>query len=415
MEQIAKTGIEFPTKPIFNNNLRENNKEIKLVTNFLIVNFNQIDKKVYEYYINFKDTIFNEDDQKKNAIKKLFPELKKIFTPFKLVGNNFYSMKYVEETLEFEITHLEQPIIAVVGNSKHFIDLNKVTTDKKVSRDIICFFENVLKSIINANEKMIRIKDNYYNLKTMKKLDDLTYSLSGFSTSVRCTESGFLLLVNVKTKLLNGLTCYEMIIKLKNEYGNGNDFFKEAEKYFKKLVIMTTYGRPRTYTLKGISFDSTIKNRFIKKNGIGEEISLKKYYELNYPEKKIKHEDQPLLVVDVKFGETTQEIYLIPELCNMTSITEDKPNDFRKNVTKTTKLRPEEKMHQIEDIKKLITNKDQKKKLNRENNVVKEFDAPDKIREDWGLSLKGFKLITGRVLKNPTVEFNDRGKVKYKN
>ena len=81
--------FKFAEKPPTNNNLLPGWKKADVVTNFLRVNFNQQNKKVWEYAINI-DGKFNEDDQKKRAIKLLLPKLREKFSPFKVSGFNFF-------------------------------------------------------------------------------------------------------------------------------------------------------------------------------------------------------------------------------------------------------------------------------------------------------------------------------------
>ena len=74
-------------------------------------------------------------------------------------------------------------------------------------------------------------------------------------------------------------------------------------------------------------------------------------------------------------------------------------------MTKTTKVRPSEKMDLIQGFMKLINNKEPKKKVNRMNNTEREYDCAQKIKDDWGLSFNGFKTLTAKVLPTPTIEF----------
>jgi len=404
-----KENFNFANRPSPNPNLSMNLKRVKVVSNNLILNFNQLNKKCYEYYIDFPNMSFNENDQKRAAIAKLRPELKKFFSPLGFAGNNFYSLKNYEDDFKIETKILDEDIVAIIKKSKHHIDLSKVHSDVNSKKDIKCFMENLIKNIVKANAKMIRLNyTNYYDLSTMKSISDNAFLVNGFSTSFRSTETGFYLLVNVKNKFLNKITCYEKLKQIKDEFGR--EFKKEAEKFFTNLIVLTTYGTPRTYTLKGINFDATVINRTIKIQKTGEEITLKQYYEKSYPELKINIKDQPLLVVEQKRADgNLEEIFLVPELCQLTGIDDKAANDIRKNMTRTTKLRPNEKMDSISGFMKLVNNKESKKRINRITKTEKEFDCPLKIKEEWGLSFNGFKSLEGKVLPSPVVEFNRGG------
>lgn len=404
--QTQAQDFVFASRPSPNRNLSQNLRRVKVVSNNLIVNFNQLNKKCFEYHIEFPGIIFNENDQRRAAIKKLEPELRRHFAPYKFAGNNFFSLKDYSEDVVIKANIMDQELDVLVRNTKHFIDLSKVYTDTTLKKDIKCFMENLIKNIIRANAKMVRLNyTNYYDLSTMKSISDNAYLINGFSTSFRSTDTGFYLLVNVKNKFLNKMDCYDKLKEIRNDFPK--DFRKESEKFFSGLIVLTTYGTPRTYTLKGINFDATVSNRTIKIQKTGEEITLKQYYEQNYPELKIKIKDQPLLIVEQKRSDgSLEEIFLVPELCKLTGIDDRAAADIRKNMARTTRLRPNEKMDNILSFMKLVNSKESKKKVNRITNTEREFDCPAKIKEEWGLGFNGFKTLEAKVLPPPEIEFN---------
>lgn len=420
MESSPKPNLEtfcFAPKPASNNALAQNYKSIDLVSNFLILNFSQTHKKVWEYYINFSGIEINEYDQTRLLIQKVIPKLKEIFFPFKIAGNNFFSMNFVEQDVTYEFEHLDHPVVATIKRSSHNIDLAKVTTDKKIEKDIKSFFENLLKNMMRANKNMVRLnRTNYFNLQNMEEITRNAFLVNGFSTSFRHTDSGFMLLVNVKNKFLNGMNCYEKIKEIEREVGRGHEFISHLEEFFTGLTVMTKYGAPRVYQLKGINVDYNINNRYIRMHRSGEEISLKRYYELNYPELRIRNENQPLLVVEQKKSDnTTEEIFLIPELCSLTGIDEKTGNEIKQSMTKRTKVRPMEKMRKIEEFINLLNNKDKRKKGTKVDDSYREYSSAQNIKEEWGLSENGFKLLKGKVIPYPMVEFKDGSKLWFIN
>lgn len=255
---------------------------------------------------------------------------------------------------------------------------------------------------------------NYYDLSTMKSISDNAYLIRGFSTSLRSTDTGFYLLINVKNKFLNKMNCYQKLVQLRNDYPR--DFRREAEKFFSGSIVFTTYGVPRTYTVKGVNFDATVLNRNIKIKKTGEEISLKQYYEKNYPEMRIKIKDQPLFVVEQKLSNgKLEEIYLVPELCLLTGIDDESAAEIKRKLIRTTEIKPLEKMNIIEEILKLLNNKNSKKKINKITNTEKEFDCPFKIKEEWGLSFNGFKILDAKLLPLPELEFGNESNFTFLN
>ena len=87
---------------------------------------------------------------------------------------------------------------------------------------------------------------------------------------------------------------------------------------------MTTYNR-RIYRVDRIDFNNTPQDGFL--NEKGEKISFYQYYKDRY-NVEIKQESQPLLVHIDKKKEQENEIFLIPELCVMTGLSDDDRNNF---------------------------------------------------------------------------------------
>lgn len=82
----------------------------------------------------------------------------------------------------------------------------------------------------------------------------------------------------------------------------------------------------------------------------GKEISFKKYYQDNY-NISIKDNSQPLLLSvqkqkDSEGKKVDFHVYLIPELCKVTGMTDRQRNDFHcmRNVAEHTKMFPNQRM-----------------------------------------------------------------------
>jgi hypothetical protein len=398
--------FKFAIKPESKNDLSRGWRRVNIVTNFLRVNFNQTNRRVWEYAI-IVDGKFNEDDQKKRVIKSILPKIQENFSPFKLSGYNFFSLTNREEDLNFKATLGEEEFDCVIKKTKHFIDLSNINPkNHDFNRDVKSFFEKVIKQIILSNKKMLRIKDNYYDLSRMGNMNEKSYLASGFSTGFRNTDCGFLLLVNIKNKFINGISCLEKLSEIRDNFPNGQEFQSEAQNYFRNLTIMTTYGSPRTYKLSGVDFQKNVSNTTIKMRNSCEEISLLRYYSMNYPDQKIQTKNQPLLVVEKKplnNKEEVEMIYLIPELCHLTGM-EDKSTELKSKMCNRTRIRPNDKMNQIGGFLKMIDSNDKKvKKVN--GVVVKEMNSPNEIKENWGINFSGFKETSARIIPPPMVNF----------
>ena len=91
--------------------------------------------------------------------------------------------------------------------------------------------------------------------------------------------------------------------------------------------VVTTYGtKKHTYRIESIDFNRSPNCTFMKgKPGEEVEISFKDYYKQTYGVN-IGDDNQPLVIS--KNRKTGQEIALIPELCQMTGLTDQQRANF---------------------------------------------------------------------------------------
>merc|ERR1719500_457347 len=103
----------------------------------------------------------------------------------------------------------------------------------------------------------------------------------------------------------------------------GSSSFKvTAEKFLLGAIVITRYNN-KTYRIDEISWDKHPTDEFEGRNG--EKLSYLKYYTEKY-NRAIRDPKQPLIVSMPKVrderGGVSGPIYLIPELCNMTGLSE---------------------------------------------------------------------------------------------
>ena len=123
-----------------------------------------------------------------------------------------------------------------------------------------------------------------------------------------------------------------------------------------------------TYRIDGIDWDKNPKSEFDKKTG--EKISLAKYYSEKYG-KDIRDPKQPLIISvpplkEQRAGGNTGPIYLVPELCNMTGLSEEQRANFRlmADLGKITRQGPEERSKSLKKFSnRLNTNVNIKEEL----------------------------------------------------
>ena len=138
----------------------------------------------------------------------------------------------------------------------------------------------------------------------------------------------------------------------------------------KGMPIVTTYakGGKHTYRVDSIDFEKSINDEFETKDG---NITFKQYYQKNYGIR-IHETDQPLLkVIDRR---TDREMYFVPEICQMTGLTEAQRADFR--------LMKEMAQH---------LHKPPQKRLQEAEALISEMENQRKVKElmgQWGVKIE---------------------------
>jgi len=169
----------------------------------------------------------------------------------------------------------------------------------------------------------------------------------GYSTAVHEFEGGCMLNVDVAYRCIRTLTVFDMLKECK---GNPR---QEFEKLVTGSCVLTKYNK-RCYRVEGVDFD---KDPSFKFDVGGQEESFLSYYQRRWGVL-IKNKDQPLLVSSLK---EIGQIYLIPELCIMTGITDAMRSDFglMKELSEKTKPLPKTR---INNCRGLIRNLKSKQK-----------------------------------------------------
>ena len=137
----------------------------------------------------------------------------------------------------------------------------------------------------------------------------------GYATSLNNYQSGVLFTVNPTNKFVMEKSAYD-VIKGKR----GGNTKENIAKELNSRGVMTIYNR-KIYRIEEVSYDHSPKDVFLlKEKNMTREISYIDYYKEKY-NVTINDHDQPLLVhVNEK---TMQKIFLIPETCMLTGITDE--------------------------------------------------------------------------------------------
>ncbi|XP_033476014.2 piwi-like protein 2 isoform X1 [Epinephelus lanceolatus] len=213
----------------------------------------------------------------------------------------------------------------------------------------------------------------------------------GYSTSIKRTDGGLYLNVDVSHKVLRNDSVLDVMNMLYQQ--SKQSFQDECTKELIGSIVITRYNN-RTYRIDAIEWNKSPKDTFTLMDGT--QTTFVDYYSKNYGIT-IKEMDQPLLMHRPKERSKpggkqiiTGEILLVPELSFMTGIPEKMRKDFRamKDLTMHINVSGEQHTHSIKQLLKNIrTNPESLKELSR-----------------WGLDMDSEILVMkGRTLPVETI------------
>uniref|UniRef100_A0A673H3V5 Piwi-like protein 2 n=1 Tax=Sinocyclocheilus rhinocerous TaxID=307959 RepID=A0A673H3V5_9TELE len=212
----------------------------------------------------------------------------------------------------------------------------------------------------------------------------------GYSTSIKHTDGGLYLIVDVSHKVLRNDSVLDVMNLIYQ--GSRASFQDECTKEFVGSIVITRYNN-RTYRIDDIEWSKSPKDTFTLADGTV--TTFVDYYRKNYGIT-IKELDQPLLSHRPKERSKpggkviTGEILLLPELSFMTGIPEKMRKDFKAMKDLTMHINVGAEQH-TQSLKQLLHN------INSNNEAVSELAR-------WGLSISQEILVTqGRTLPSETI------------
>ncbi|XP_075119109.1 piwi-like protein 1 [Leptodactylus fuscus] len=286
-----------------------------------------------------------------------------------------------------------------------------------------CFqFYNIIFRRLLKIMNMKQIGRNYYNPNDAAEIRAHRLAIwPGFSTSILQYETSIMLSIDVSHKVLRNETVHDMMTNIYSSAGP-QKFQDICIKELIGQIVLTKYNN-KTYRIDEIAWNMTPESTFKKADG--SEISFVEYYRTQY-NINIKDLKQPLIgniPRRTKPGVTNGTIILIPELCNLTGLTDRMRSDFNvmKDLAVHTRLPPDQRERQVAKFLNYIHKDDSVQKelrdwgLNFDTNLVKFTSRvlpPEKILQggktveynpqfaDWSREIRGPVLISVKDLSN---------------
>lgn len=272
-------------------------KGVSLTTNhFRVV----LTKAIYMYGVTFTPDL-GDSSQRRKIVDKL-----KLDDPIVLVGNNLYTPHEIRE---------DQMLKDVPGSQIG------MSTDVNVAINLVRRFEpgmevpvSVVGSVIVRafrKAKYVIIRRNYFDFNHKIPVRNFTL-IPGYTATIVPSDRGHSLVLDRAFRLARSETVLDEMKKSRD--------LRRFLDSIKGASVVTMYNN-RFYTVEGVDTTQNPSSTF--KLGDGKVISFAKYAMDRYKQR-VTVADQPLLIARSKQG----TVYLVPELCHMTGLTEESRRDF---------------------------------------------------------------------------------------
>jgi aubergine-like protein len=247
-----------------------------------------------------------------------------------------------------------------------------------------------------------QVQRHYFNPNLKHVLDRHKLEVwPGFITSILQYETNVMLMTEVSHKVLRTDTVLDIFYDLMRRH-SGPAFYEEAKKNVIGQIVLTKYNN-KTYRIDDVLFNKSPQDTFDYK---GDKITFIDYYKKEH-NVEIKDKRQPILVNKPKYKAGQQlkkwqleNIWLIPELCSMTGLTDQNRANFSlmKDLAVHTRLGPEQR---VEKIRALL------------QNIRRSTEASQRL-QGWGISFADQLLqLNGRVLPQERITMHGR-ELEYK-
>lgn len=356
-------------------------KKISLMSNYIALRCNT--EGIVQYHVTYDPTV----DCKFQRIRMLHQHDEHLGGTVAFDG----MVLFLPKALKKEVTELVSERPTDGEKVKLTIRFIKVPKAKECLQVFNIIFRKVMSKL-----NMCQIGRNYYLPSEAKNIPRFNLDVwPGYVTSCGAYEAGVMLFMDVSHRVLRTQTALEIMEDLvKRNPDNAQNAIKNL--LIGKAVI-TRYNN-RLYRVDDVLWEQSPTSEFSLSNG--EKITFLDYYKKSY-NLDIEHHEQPLLLSIPKEknnrnGEkkVPDMICLIPELANMTGLTEEMRTDFQmmRELAKYTKLSPTARRDSLIALCRSI---------NKNASVRNEL-------ERWGFELDtDLYRLEGRKLPMETIKFGD--------
>lgn len=304
-------------------------------------------------------------------------------------GTVLYTSKRLPDSME--LWSLRQS-----DDTKVQITIRLVGDLAKGDQHYIQFFNIIMRKCLSLL-KLELVGRDYFDARSKVEIREYRLELwPGYTTSIRQHEDSILMCAEVTHKVMRQQTLLDILNECYQD--NSRDYKKIFQERVIGLVVLTDYNN-NTYRITDIDFDSTPSSKFQFRTG--ESVSYREYYKTKY-QITIRNDSQPMLVSRVKPRERragqNELIYLVPELCRATGLTDSMRDNFHlmRALSEHTRVAPRARIDKL-----MVFNR----RLRSEKAITEEL-------KNWNLKLdEQLVSIPARILPQETIVLGGERKV----
>lgn len=346
---------------------------------------------LYQYRVDFAP-----EEDRTHIKKHLFREATKEILPGYIFDGSmmFTSRRLQPDPMEVFVN----PPEGSTSDQPVRITIRLVGDLAKGDSHIIQFFNLLMRRCLTHMNLQL-VGRNFYD--AVAKIPIPQYDIElwpGYITSIRQHENSILLCCEISHKHMRKENVLDV---LKHTYERNDRDFKEVfTRQIIGSVVLTDYNN-RTYRVDDVQWTETPQSTFNKSDGTS--ISYVQYYRDRY-QLKIADMNQPLLVSRAKAREIrsgmAEVIYLIPELCRMTGLTDAERSNMQmmRELANHTRLAPDVRIQRLEQFSR---------RMRTNTKIVDEL-------KKWDMELASKLVeIPGRILPFENIIQGKAGNIRY--
>lgn len=368
-------------RPVISKEPSEIGREVRLSLNYFSLTESSL--SVEEYHVDFKPNI----ESIRLRVQMLRSEQGRavIGEVMHWTGTNLYLPKRLpNRKTEFSTTH------PGTGSTVH---ISVIYVKTPPDDELLPFYNSLIHRVMTRLRYVIFNRHHYSPIHKIAIQQHNLEVWPGWITAIQRFDGGLKLVIDSSFKVVR-LETVRDLLKMIRSQSVGSSLKEAFEAELVGSIVMTTYNN-RPYRIDGIDITKKPSDSFTMDRHNGREITYIDYMREHW-NVTINDPNQPMIVHHPRprGGVQQETVYLIPELCVATGLTDEMRSNFTlmKSIGEHTRLPPDMRESKlIEFLNQLSTD-----------------ERATSILENWNLKIKpSLDVVTGRKLDCETVMFQN--------